>query len=32
MLALIQSTDIQLTLDWHSGYRRYAPGFELVIG
>jgi len=30
--AVIQSMDIQLTLDWHSGYRRYPPGLEPVIG
>jgi hypothetical protein len=30
--AVIQSMDIQLTLDWHSGYRRYPLGLELVIG
>jgi hypothetical protein len=30
--AVIQSMDIQPTLDWHSGYRRYPLGLELVIG
>jgi hypothetical protein len=30
--AVIQGMDIQLTLDWHSDYRRYPLGLELVIG
>jgi hypothetical protein len=29
--AAIRSKDIKLTLDQHSGYRRYRPGLEPVI-